>query len=70
MRIAIGSDHAGFALKEAVKVFLTAEHRDIPDLGMHGTDPVDYSDYAGAMGRALRKNRARAASWRHWVLTG
>ena len=29
MRIAIGSDHAGFALKEAVKVFLTAEHRDI-----------------------------------------
>ena len=31
MRIAIGSDHAGFALKEAVKVFLTAEHRDIMD---------------------------------------
>ena len=29
MRIATGSDHAGFALKEAVKVFLSAEYRDI-----------------------------------------
>src|SRR4030095_1968302 len=58
MRIAIGSDHAGFALKEAVKVFLTAEHRDILDLGTHGTDPVDYSDYAEAIGPALRENRA------------
>jgi transaldolase/glucose-6-phosphate isomerase len=58
MRIAIGSDHAGFALKEAVKVFLTAEHRDILDLGTHNTDPVDYTDYAEAMGRALRENLA------------
>ncbi|HMF14633.1 MAG TPA: transaldolase, partial [Gemmataceae bacterium] len=58
MRVAIGSDHAGFALKEAVKVFLTAEHRDILDLGTHNTDPVDYSDYAEAVGRALREKRA------------
>jgi RpiB/LacA/LacB family sugar-phosphate isomerase len=58
MRIAIGSDHAGFVLKEAVKVFLIAEHRDILDLATHGTDPVDYSDYAEAIGRALRENRA------------
>jgi ribose 5-phosphate isomerase RpiB len=33
MRIAIGSDHAGFALKEGVKAFLTAEDREIVDLG-------------------------------------
>jgi transaldolase / glucose-6-phosphate isomerase len=58
MRIAIGSDHAGFALKEAVKASLTAEHRDILDLGTHSPDPVDYSDYAEAIGRALRENRA------------
>src|SRR3974390_3481420 len=57
MRVAIGSDHAGFALKEAVKAFLTAEHH-LLDLGTHGTDPVDYSDYAEAVGRALRENRA------------
>src|SRR6516164_2065124 len=58
MRIAICSDHAGFPLKEAVKAFLTEEHRDIVDLGTYSTDPVDYSDYAEAVGRALRENRA------------
>ena len=58
MRIAIGADHAGFPLKQAVKAFLTAEHREVLDLGTHSTDPVDYSDYAEAMGRALRENRA------------
>jgi ribose/galactose isomerase len=74
MRIAIGSDHAGFPLKEAVKSFLTEEHRDIVDLGTHSTDPVDYSDYAEAIGRALRENRAERGilllrEWR-WRLDG
>jgi transaldolase / glucose-6-phosphate isomerase len=58
MRIAIGSDHAGLALKEAVKPFLTGEHHEVLDLGTHSTDTVDYSDYAEAVGRALRENRA------------
>src|SRR5499427_2569797 len=58
MRVAIGSDHAGFALKEAVKAFLTAERREVLDLGTHSTDPVDYSDYAEAVGQALRHNQA------------
>ena len=58
MRIVIGSDHAGFALKEAVKLFLTAEDREVLDLGTHSTDPVDYSDYAEAVGQALRDKRA------------
>jgi ribose 5-phosphate isomerase RpiB len=61
MRIAIGSDHAGFALKEAVKAFLTADDREILDLGTHSTDPVDYADYAEAVSRALRENRAERA---------
>jgi transaldolase / glucose-6-phosphate isomerase len=58
MRVAIASDHAGFALKEAVKAFLTAPDREVLDLGTHSTDPVDYSDYAEAVGRVLRENRA------------
>jgi transaldolase/glucose-6-phosphate isomerase len=45
-------------LKEAVKTFLTEEHGDVLDLGTHGVDPVDYSDYAEAVGLALRENRA------------
>ena len=60
MCIAIDSDHAGFALKEAVKVFVSVEDREILDLGTHSTDPVaqlpgartvwrDYSDYAEAV---------------------
>jgi RpiB/LacA/LacB family sugar-phosphate isomerase len=58
MRVVIGSDHAGLALKEAVKAFLTADHHELLDLGTHSPDPVDYSDYAEAVGRALRENRA------------
>ncbi len=58
MRVAIGSDHAGFPLKEAIKAFLTAERHEILDLGAHSAEPVDYSDFAEAIGRALRDNRA------------
>ena len=68
MRVAIGSDHAGFALKEAVKAFLTAERREVLDLGTHSTDPVDYSDCAEAVGRALRENQAELAG--QWPQTG
>lgn len=58
MRIAIGSDHAGFDLKEEVKVFLTRENHEVIDVGTHSKDPVDYPDYAEAIGAALRENRA------------
>ena len=58
MRVVIASDHAGFASKEAVKVFFTAEDCEVLDLGTYNLDPVDYSDYAEAVGRALRENRA------------
>jgi len=54
MRVAIGSDHAGFAI-EVVKAFLTAERREL-DLGTHSTESVDYSGYA--LGRTLRENQA------------
>jgi transaldolase/glucose-6-phosphate isomerase len=56
--MAIASDHAGFALKEAVKPFLAAARAEVLDLGTHNTDPVDYSDYAEAVGLALREHRA------------
>ena len=58
MRIAIGSDHAGFELKEAMKAFLAEERHDVLDVGTSTTDPVDYPDYAEAVGAALREHRA------------
>src|SRR5262249_54984826 len=58
MRVAIGSDHAGFELKEAVKAFLVADNRDVLDVGTNSNDPVDYPDYAEAIGNALRQHKA------------
>jgi ribose 5-phosphate isomerase B len=52
-RIAIGSDHGGFEMKEALKAFL--EHRGIEyvDVGTHSADAVDYPDFAEAVARAV-----------------
>jgi RpiB/LacA/LacB family sugar-phosphate isomerase len=58
MRIAMGSDHAGFELKEAVKAFLVEENHKVLDVGTYSKDPVDYPDYAEAIGAALRESRA------------
>jgi RpiB/LacA/LacB family sugar-phosphate isomerase len=58
MRIAVGADHAGFELKENVRAFLQKAGHEIIDLGTHNTDPVDYPDYAEAVGEALRESKA------------
>jgi len=57
MRIAIGSDHAGFELKTAIKAFLTAAHHEVLDVGTDSDDPVDYADFAVAVGSAVREAR-------------
>ena len=53
MRIAIGSDHAGFELKESTRTWLAESGHEVLDLGTHSAEPVDYPDYAEAIGRAL-----------------
>jgi transaldolase/glucose-6-phosphate isomerase len=58
MRVAIGSDHAGFELKEALRAYLIDEHREIVDVGAFDKKPVDYPDCAEAVGAALREHRA------------
>ena len=58
MRVAIGSDHAGFPLKEAIKAIVGREYGEVLDVGTDGTDSVDYPDYAEAVGTALREHRA------------
>jgi RpiB/LacA/LacB family sugar-phosphate isomerase len=58
MRVAIGSDHSGFEMKEALRFYLGALQHDVLDLGTHSTAPVDYPDYAEAVGIALRRGKA------------
>ena len=58
MRIAVGSDHAGFELKQNILEFLRKLGQEALDLGAHNTNPVDYPDYAEAVGLVLREGKA------------
>ena len=46
LRIAVGSDHAGFALKEKVRDYLVSRGYEVEDHGTDSTEAVDYPDYA------------------------
>lgn len=56
MRIAIASDHAGYALKEELKQAFNDV--DWLDVGTHGKDSVDYPDFGFALGEAITDGRA------------
>jgi len=56
MRIAVGSDHAGFNLKEELKSFIGNEY-EIVDVGAHSTDPADYPDFAEALALEIVEHR-------------
>lgn len=58
MRIHIGSDHAGFPLKEAVKARLVEEGHEVVDVGAHSEESVDYPLYAGPVARAVAAKEA------------
>jgi len=58
MRIAVGSDHAGYALKEHLAAWLAEKGHAVYDLGTHSPEPVDYPDYAAAVARAVLDGRA------------
>lgn len=46
MKIAIGSDHGGYVLKEKIKVLLQEENYEFEDFGCYSEDSVDYPEYA------------------------
>lgn len=56
--IAIGSDHAGFELKQHLIELLAGAGHDVRDLGTHSTEPVDYPLFCAAVGREVRDGRA------------
>lgn len=57
--VAVGSDHAGFALKEELAKHLVGRGLEVVDVGTHSTDRVDYPDFGEAVGRAVVTGRAQ-----------
>jgi ribose 5-phosphate isomerase B len=58
MRIAIGADHAGYALKQHLVGTLRKLGHTVEDFGTMSEDPVDYPDICAAVGRAVVRGQA------------
>ena len=58
MKIALGADHAGFALKEQLRIALEQRGHEVVDLGTSGPESTDYPDYAAAVGRCVATGAA------------
>jgi ribose 5-phosphate isomerase B len=57
-RVAIGSDHGGYTLKEVLRRFIAEELGwEVHDCGTHSTEAVDYPDYAAAVAREVAAGR-------------
>ena len=57
--IVVASDHAGFELKEVLKVELEALGMTVEDLGAYNTDAVDYPDMADALAKVVSEDSER-----------
>ena len=58
LRIAIGSDHAGFELKQHLIALLASQGFDVDDQGTHSTESVDYPPICAGVGRTVRDGHA------------
>ena len=58
MKIAIGSDHAGFLRKKEMLSYLSEEGHKVVDVGCYSEESCDYPDYAQKVGRAVSLSRA------------
>jgi ribose 5-phosphate isomerase B len=54
--IPIGSDHAGFELKEQLKVYLIEKGYEVKDFGCHSLDSIDYPDFAHPVASFIEEN--------------
>ena len=55
MKIALGSDHAGFAQKETIRTWLGEQGHEIKDFGTYSADSMDYPDVAHPLSEAVAK---------------
>ncbi|HKV26401.1 MAG TPA: ribose 5-phosphate isomerase B [Candidatus Acidoferrum sp.] len=58
MKVVIGSDHAGFQLKNAMGDLLRSMGNEVLDVGAFNENPSDYPDFAEALGRAVLDGKA------------
>jgi len=58
MKIAIGSDHAGFKMKQIVLEYLKQQGMDVKDFGTYSEESVDYPDYVRPVAEAVAKGEA------------
>ena len=58
MRIAVGSDHAGYRLKQLLADHLSGLGHQVDDLGTHSEAKVDYPEFGAAVGRAVTAGEA------------
>jgi RpiB/LacA/LacB family sugar-phosphate isomerase len=58
MKVVVGSDHAGFDLKQNLVPYLREQGHEVVDVGTSSAEPVDYPDYALAVAEAVRNGGA------------
>jgi ribose 5-phosphate isomerase B len=58
MKISIGSDHAGFALKEHLRAHVEAAGHEVADVGAFSSESVDYPDLAAKVALAVARGEA------------
>ena len=58
MKLVVGSDHAAYELKEAIKEKLISEGHEVIDVGCDSTESVDYPKYGHAVGRTVASGEA------------
>jgi ribose 5-phosphate isomerase B len=58
MKIAIGADHAGYLLKEAIHDTLVRQGHEITDCGCHSAESTDYPDFGFAVAQAVAKGES------------
>jgi glycine hydroxymethyltransferase len=57
--VALGADHGGFTLKEAIKQHLQQRGVNVADLGSHTAEPADYPDFAQAVAQSVMEHRSQ-----------
>lgn len=58
MRVVLGSDHAGYELKQLICEYVQELGHEVLDVGTHDTSSVDYPDFSEAVGTAIINNKA------------